>query len=234
MMRGVILIFLLVLFCWQIVQAPWFFSLDKVEVQGNETMSAKQVEELAGVWRGEHLLRIDLGKTADRLLSSPQITSATLRRLWPNKLLILITENIGFAVVPYHDGFVEIDRLGRVISIVHDFSRVNLPIITGASIVDAVLGRELEGSNIAAARLVAVNMPSSVRPSISEINVALSGDISLITVNGVQIRLGNVLHSHLRLALLPAVLYAYEERGMSRSTIAYIDMTGEVPVYKGR
>jgi len=234
MVRGAFLIFLVLLFCWQMVQAPWFFSLEQVEVKGVETLTARHVEELAGVWRGANLLRLDLSEVVERLLAHPQIAAASVRRIWPNKLEISVEENIGLAVIPYHDGFVEIDGLGRVISIVHDFSRVNLPIITGVPLTQAYLGDTIIHPLFAVAHQVVLNLPGSVRPSISEIHVTANGFVNMTTTAGVLIRLGSNAHTQSRLALLPAVLYAYKERGLSRETTAYIDMTGEVPVYKGR
>lgn len=234
MVRGAFLIFLVLLFCWQMVQAPWFFNLEQVEVRGTETLSAQHVEELAGVWRGANLLRLNLREVAERLTAHPQIAQASVRRIWPNKLEISVEENIGLAVIPYHDGFVEIDGLGKVISIVHDFSRINLPIITGVPLTHAVLGDTVNHPLFAPAHQVVLNLPSSVRSSISEINVASNGFVNITTTDGILIRLGNNAQTLSRLALLPAVLYAYKDRGLSRETTAYIDMTGEVPVYKGR
>jgi len=232
--RRTFLIILVLLFCWQVVQAPWFFNLEQVEVSGMETLTARHVEELAGVWRGVNLFSLNLREVAERLAAHPQIAAASVRRIWPNKLEISVEENIGLAVIPYHDGFVEIDGLGRVISIVHDFSRVNLPIITGVPLTQAVLGDIISHPQFLPAHQVALNLPDSIRPSISEINVVAPGFVNITTTTGILVRLGSNPQTQSRLALLPAVLYAYKARGLSRETTAYIDMTVEVPVYKGR
>jgi len=221
-------------FCYLIVQAPGFFTLDEVIVNGIETLSSQQVEEIAGVFMGEHLLRLNPKKTAERLLASPQIASAIVRRVWPNQLEITVIECIGFAVIPFQDVFLEVDRWGVVVSVVQDFSRVNLPIITGVPVVETSLGKRIVGKQMENALLVAVNLPDKLRSSISEIHMEVSGEVSLVTTGGIIIRLGNANSLRGRLALIPTVLYAYEEKGMSRDTVAYIDMTGEVPVYRGK
>lgn len=234
LVKGVFLAALLLLFCWQVVQASWFFNLEIIEVLGAETLSTRQLEELAGVWRGAQLLKMDLKEIERRIVADPRITAAVVTRHLPNKLRIKIDENVGLAVIPYCDGFVEIDRSGTVVSIVKNFSRVNLPIITGVQLRDVRLGDRLSGVEAEIARTVAAALPSSIRPTISEINVTTTGDVSITTSAGVRIKFGKSHNAETRLALLPAVLYAYEVRGLSRVTVDYIDMTGDIPVYKGR
>lgn len=234
LLKGVFLAALLLLFCWQVVQASWFFNLEIVEVFGAETLSTRQIEELAGVWRGAQLLKLDLKEIERRIIADPRITGAVVTRHLPNKLRIQVDENIGLAVIPYCDGFVEIDRSGTVVSIVKNFSRVNLPIITGVPLRTVMLGDKLSGLEAEAARVVAAAIPGSIRPAISEINVSETGDVNITTVTGVRIKFGKSHNAAPRLALLPAVLYAYEVRGLSRVTVDHIDMTGDIPVYKGR
>lgn len=232
--RGAFLAALFLLFCWQVVQASWFFNLEFVEIEGNETISARQVEEVAGLFRGAQLLKLDLREMETRLISDPRIVSARVSRVMPNKVRVVMEENIGMAVLPYCDGFVEIDRGGRVVSIVSNFSRVNLPIVTGVQIDTVVLGGKLTGIDFESARTVTSLLPASTRPVISEVNVSSQGEIALTTTSGVHIKFGTIHNAAKRLALLPAVLYAYEVRGFSGITVAYIDMTGDIPVYKGR
>ncbi|KAF0198019.1 MAG: cell division protein FtsQ [Bacillota bacterium] len=232
--RGAFLATLFLLFCWQVVQATWFFNLEFVEVRGNETLSTQQVEEVAGLWKGAQLLKLDLREMEKRLVADPRVVSAQISRILPNKVRIVIEENIGMAVLPYYDGFVEIDPSGRVVSIVSNFSRVNLPIVSGVHIDSVVLGQKLSGVGFESARTVMSLLPSSTRTVISELNVSIQGEVTLTTTGGIHIKIGTTHNAAPRLALLPAVLYAYEVRGFSSSTIAYIDMTGDIPVYKGR
>ena len=231
--RGAFLAALFLLFCWQVVQASWFFNLEFVEVRGNETLSARQVEEVAGLWKGAQLLKLDLREIEKRLVTDPRVVSAQVSRVLPNKIRIVIEENIGIAVLPYCDGFVEIDLSGRVVSVVSNFSRVNLPIVTGVQIDGVVLGEKLSGVDFEDARTMMGLLPASTRMVISEINISPQG-ITLTTTDGVHIKFGTTHNAAARLALLPSVLYAYEVRGFDLSTIAYIDMTGDIPVYKGR
>ena len=234
LVRGLLLATLLLLFCWRAVQASWLFSLDRIDVIGNETISVRQVEEIAGVWRGSQLLKIDLQAVEKKLLGDPRVVSASVSRVLPNKLRVTIEENIGMAVVMYHDSFVEIDRTGKVVSIVTNFSKVNLPIISGMDMIRARLGDKLSGQRSDAALEVLTNLPLGIRPLISEINVQNVDDIYIYTTSCIVVKIGGLEGIRSRLALLPAVLYAYEERDFSRQTITHIDMSGEIPVFKGR
>jgi len=233
LVRSLFLVTLLLLFCWRAVQASWLFSLERIDVFGNETISVRQVEEIAGVWRGSQLLKIDLQAVEKKLLADPRIVAANVSRVLPNRLRVHIEENIGMAVIMYHDSFVEIDRTGKVVSIVTNFSQVNLPIITGVDVSQARLGDKLSGQRCDAAREVLSNIPVGVRPLISEVNVQRPDDIRVYTTTGITIKIGSTEGISYRLALLPAVLYAYEEREFNRQTVTHIDMSSDIPVFKG-
>lgn len=232
--KALFLLLLLLLFAWQTVNSAVIFSTESIEVLGAETVSARQIEELAGVWQGAPLLRLDLGEIERRLLADPRIVSARVTRILPRTLRIRIEESLGLAVLPYHVGFVEIDRNGTVVSIVTNFSLVNLPIITGFELSQVALGDKLTGELFEGARAAMAAIPSDVRPRISELHVTPEGEMVLTVTDGLRIKIGNHKGAPARLALLSAVLYAYEVRGLSTATVAYIDMTGEIPVYKGR
>jgi len=228
------LLLLLLLFCWQIASSALVFSTQSIEVSGAETISARQVEEMAGVWQGAPLLRLDLGEMERRLLADPRILSAAVTRVLPTTLRIRIEESVGLAVLPYHVGFVEIDRNGTIVSIVTNFSLVNLPIITGLEMSNVVLGGKLTGELFEGARAAMAAIPSDMRPRISELHVTPEGEMVLTVTDGLKVKIGTHKGAPARLALLSAVLYAYEMRGLSAVSVAYIDMTGEIPVYRGR
>lgn len=232
--KALFLLSLVLLFLWQIAHSAVFFGVETIEVLGAETVSVRQIEELAGVWKGAPLLRLSLREIERRLLADPRILSAEVTRALPAKLRIRIEESIGLAVLPYHVGFVEIDRNATVVSIVSNFSLVNLPIITGVSLSNVVLGDKLAGEHFEGARAAMAAIPSNVRARISELHVTPAGEMCLTTTAGIRIKIGSHQGAPTRLALLSAVLYAYEVRGLSPTTVAYIDMTGEIPVYKGR
>jgi len=232
--KALFLLLLLVFFCWQIVNSAVVFSTQLIEVLGAETISTRQVEEMAGVWHGAPLLRLDISEVERRLLADPRILSAEVTRVLPTTLRIRIEESIGLAVLPYHVGCVEIDRSGTIVSIVTNFSLVNLPIITGIELSNVVLGDKLTGALFEGARAAMAAIPGALRPRISELHVTPEGEMVLTVTDGLRVRIGTHKGAPARLALLSAVLYAYEARGMSAATVAYIDMTGEIPVYKGR
>jgi cell division protein FtsQ len=210
------------------------FSLERVDVFGNETLSTRQVEEIAGIWRGSQLLKLEIAALEEKLLADPRIVSARITRVFPNRLRVHIEENIGTAVLVYYDSFVEFDRAGTVVSIVSNFSQVNLPIVTGVDLTRAQLGHKISGTQFEAARELLRHIPLNVRPLISEINVSNPKDIHICTTSGIYIRIGSVEGVASRLALLPAVLYAYEVREFSRESISKVDMSSPIPVFKGR
>ncbi len=222
------------LLLWQLLLSSTYLRVSRVDVIGQETLTPRQVEDIAGVYRGMSMLSLRVGAAEERLLADHRVVAATVVKRWPDKVEISIEEDIGVAVVPYHGHFVEFDRRLRVVAIVTDFSRINLPIVTGVLLPEVKLGDALAQERIVAARDVIIAVPASLRRLVSEINVGDVAKMYLYMNNGVRIELGGKHEVAKRLQLLAAALYAYELREFDRETVPTIDLSGEVVVFRGR
>lgn len=229
-----VLVCLSCLLLWRVIEASGYFALKRIDVIGHETLTPRQVEDIAGLYKGILLLGLNLGVAEQRLLSDQRIVSATIIRILPDRLKVVIEEDIGVGVFTYHDRFVEFDRHLRVVSLVADFSKVNLPIVTGVSMTQVKLGDTLTHSGIASARDVITMIPPVLRGLISEVNVADLRRMYLYTNEGVKIDIGELAGMAQRLALLPAALYAYELREFSPDTVPIIDLSGSIAVFRGK
>jgi cell division protein FtsQ len=136
-------------------------------VRGHERLSTGEVLALVEGLRGQNILSVELGEWQTRLLSSPWVESATIRRVLPSTLEIMIHERrpmglgrLGTAIYLIDGKGVIVDEYGPA------YADIDLPIIDGlaaspqdgGSIIDAARA-EFAGRVIAAL---------SVRPEIAK------------------------------------------------------------------
>ena len=82
----------------QWLQDPWRFPLEVVKIQGDfryldkARLQARVEPHLAGGFFG-----VDVGKVCEVIESMPWVASATVKRVWPDRLGVLVTEQVPVA-----------------------------------------------------------------------------------------------------------------------------------------
>ncbi|MEU7977436.1 FtsQ-type POTRA domain-containing protein [Micromonospora sp. NPDC049081] len=90
------------------------FGVREVRVEGARLVTPVEVRDAAAVPDGAPLARVDLAATARRIGGLAPVERATVRRDWPDTLVVTVVERTGVAVVPRDDQFVVLDRSGVV------------------------------------------------------------------------------------------------------------------------
>jgi len=227
--RLAFLLLLLLLFCWQLVQAPWFLAVREVEVRQTSTLSPWEVEQIAGVYRGMSLLKVDIKQMQRRLEADQRILQAEVTRRLPGALVITIQENVGIAAVPYFTGWLEVNREGCVLSVTHQFASLNLPIVVGLKPQVVTVGEKLDdelGWQVASTCLTL--LPPNLLEQISEINVSNPESIVFYTRDPLRVMIGDCKNLTLKFNALSKML------DQIRTDHASSLQDGQVDVSSGR
>lgn len=166
--------------------------IDRIVVQGNQRMSSGDVMAVLNGLRGENIVWTDLAAWRTRLLSSPWVRDAALRRSLPSTVEVFVSERTPVAIGRINgdlylidDGGVVIDQYGP------QYADLDLPIVDGLAATpgaDAMTDQARAGL---AARVVAALRPQpDVARRLSQIDVTdvhnaaviLSGDSAVIYV----------------------------------------------------
>jgi cell division septal protein FtsQ len=103
-----------------------------VEVSGNMRMPARDVLAVLDGMRGENSLRADLDAWRRRLLASPWVRDATLRRSLPSTVEVTISERAPMAIARLERSLYLIDDRGAVIDVYGpQYADLDLPIVDG-------------------------------------------------------------------------------------------------------
>jgi cell division protein FtsQ len=118
---------------WRSLLTAPALALTRVEVLGNQRVSAQEVRQAAGLIPGVNLLRLDLSRAAQLLGENPWIRSASLERHWPDTVAIVIEERHPGAVVDLGGRLYLADDRGEVFKRASPADGLDLPLLSGLS-----------------------------------------------------------------------------------------------------
>lgn len=97
-----------------VLRSP-LFSLDRVDVGGDQRTDPAAMLEGAGIVPGTPLIEIDVESAAEALLADPRIAAATVERDWPRGLTVTVTERFPVAWVDQGSGWQQVALDGVVL-----------------------------------------------------------------------------------------------------------------------
>jgi cell division protein FtsQ len=202
--------------------------VDRVVVHGNQRLSKGEVLAVLNGLRGESLFWTDLDAWRLRLMSSPWVRDAALRRSLPSTVDVMISERQPIGLSRLRDDLYLIDERGVVIDQYGpQYADLDLPIIDGLAI-SPVVGSATDGAraDLAARVIAAVRSKPELARRLSQLDVSdvhnasviLSGDPAVLYLGDDQflqrlqsyIELAPALHE--RVAEMDYVDLRFDER----------------------
>ena len=175
--------------------------VSKVTVQGTVRLSSGEVQQLVHGLYGTNIITVDLARYRQRILDSPWVAEASLRRVLPSTIEITVVERRPFGISRLGNQLFLIDREGTAIDEYGpQYANFDLPIIDG--LVQAP--RNGRPSIDRARAQLAARVIDSVAP-----NATLASRLS-------QIDVGDVHNAMVLLDDDPAWLYLGEEQFRER------------------
>ncbi|MCL4820618.1 MAG: FtsQ-type POTRA domain-containing protein [Vicinamibacteria bacterium] len=158
----------------------------KVDVRGQQFLSEGEVRELLGPAVGENILGLDIAKLKDRLLASPWVSDATVRRTLPDGLQVEIRERVPLALAELERLYL-MDASGTLIDIYGPRTAgFDLPIVRGL----AGTTGEARGARAERAGALLADL-GDLGSEVSEVEVEDSGDLRVVLRGqGEVLRLG--------------------------------------------
>ncbi|OJY35803.1 MAG: hypothetical protein BGP06_02845 [Rhizobiales bacterium 65-9] len=107
------------------------FGVQRVTISGQVELSEQEIVAASGVDARNSLLFLDANKIRDRILKLPLVESASVRKLYPNDLVIDLVEREAFAVWQRDGELRVIASDGTPTEKMNDPRFVNLPLVVG-------------------------------------------------------------------------------------------------------
>jgi len=206
-------------------------TITRISVSGNSRLSKGEVVALLDGIRGANMLTVDLEQWRQKLLSSPWVADAALRRVLPGTVTVAVSERQPMGIGRINDGLYLVDDRGGVIDQYGpNYAELDLPIIDGLAGAPRDNGALIEEARavLASRVLNALASQPALGKRVSEIDVSdprdavliLKGDTAMVRIGAEQF--AERLQSYLDLA--PAL----RER---IAAIDYVDLRFDQRVY---
>jgi cell division septal protein FtsQ len=166
-----------------LVAAADALKVRRITVDGTEQMSPGEVLALLHGLRGRDMLTIDLEEWRQKLLASPWVADAAMRRVFPATVAVAVVEREPLGIGRVGGGLFLIDRRGTIIDEYGpQYAAFDLPIIDGLSAAAAGGGTLVdEARALLAGRLLAALQPHpDLARRVSQIDVSDPRDAVVI------------------------------------------------------
>lgn len=156
--------------------------VDRVEVEGVALLTPATVRSAAAVPAGEPLARVDLDAVEARVEALVEVADATVRRGWPDAIVVEVTEREPVAAVVSDGGFRGMDETGVLF---RDFARQprDLPVVRIAA--------STRTEALAEAAAVLRHLPSVLDGAVDHVTVRTVDDITVVLRDGRRVVWGS-------------------------------------------
>jgi cell division septal protein FtsQ len=200
----------------------------RIMVEGNQRMSRGEVLSRLEGLEGAHMLTVDLENWRNRLRGAPWVADATLRRVFPRTIMVVIAEREPMGIGRLNERLMLVDPEGTIIDeFGPNYATLDLPIIDGLAAGGPTL---VDGERaILASRLIAgLQQRPGLAKLVSQIDVSdVRGAAVLLKNDTAVLKVGHEkfaerLQAYLELA--PALRERVEH-------IDYVDLRFDQRVY---
>ena len=169
--------------------------ISRITMRGNERLSRGEVLALLDGLRGQNILTVDLEEWRARLLASPWVASAELRRLLPGRIDVELQERHPIGIGRLAKSLYLIDAIGVVIDEYGpNYAEFDLPIIDGLAAAPSDGGGAVDVRRVrlAANVMTALQARADIAAQVSQIDVSDAHDaVVLLEGDTTLLRLGD-------------------------------------------
>lgn len=198
------------------------FAVRELEISGAPPAVRAEVEKAAERYVGESLVALDGDELLRRLAALPTVRALRYDRAFPHTLRLRVAPELPAAIVSTRSNSWLLSERGRVIGLLERGKADRLSAIWLGDRADLAVGGVLRDPQARLALAALVRVPEDFPVSIRAAR-ARAGEITLVTGNGTELRLGRRSALPLKLAVAARVIRRLT--AAERAALAYLDLT---------
>jgi len=211
-----------------------FFRVSEIRVEGDTRYTQEEVIRAAGIEFGTHLFFVDYESARQNILSSlPYAEQVRIRRRFPNRVEIDVTDTVALAVIYTEGGYLLLDRRARMLERLEyapiqrlvDVFGMGDPILPRAGEVLA-FGEEGRGRLVYLQDILGTFFTLGLSPRVSELNMSDVYDPRFLYDDRFVVRLGPHQNLHHKLSMLMGIVAYLDEHETGT-----IDLSGDNPFW---
>jgi cell division protein FtsQ len=178
-----------------LVMSASALQIGEITVEGNERLSTGELLALLDGLRGRHILSVDLAEWRQRLLASPWVGDATLRRSLPSTVEVVVHERFPMGIGRIGSRLYLVDHHGVIVDEYGpNHAAIDLPVIDGLASVPKSGGPLVDETKVQLAARLLSDMTS--RPDlarrISQVDVSDAHNaVVILDGDTARLRLGD-------------------------------------------
>jgi len=140
---GILVTFCMMGYQWIPSAVAGLLAIERVSISGTDRLDRQVVLSLLDLPESRSLLSVDLSGLERKVEAHPAVASASVGRVLPDTLTVIVVERMPAALFQHSDGTFFLDKEGVVLSLVPDKPVETLPELVGLSAV-SILGGDPE------------------------------------------------------------------------------------------
>lgn len=198
-----------------------FFPIRAITVEGTQQISDDEVLARSQLRVGELFFAVPAADVAARIMRHPWVASAQVQLDNDGIVRIHLAERVPYAALAVNGAYYVVDRSGIVLERLQQPPELPILTLEGAGLARPQLGTPMPSTDALRAFEILQTLPSGSVGSRMQIKIAVNGDLTLITEDGIAILFGQPRGLHERLAVLEPLLTAVRSQS---GAIAYVDL----------
>jgi cell division protein FtsQ len=236
---GILITFLIVfaLIFSLILTSGLFFSVREIVVEGAYAVSKAEVIVLSGFAPGDNMFFINKAAAARAITSRmPYVGSVRIRRDWPGRVVIVISEAAPAAMVEHRDVYWLFDAQGRLLETTSLLILPDIPVVNGFSLLDPMVGTKIFPAVDDSAKLdplltlIQEMQNKDIWPDVSEIDITHISNIIFSYTTQYRVELGSPEAIGKKLQVLLLALEQEEVTDRGPGTFFLADAADDKPV----
>lgn len=172
-----------------------FLQVEEIKVTGNKEIDAQKIINLSGVEKGQNALLLNRGKVRENLESNPYIKVVDVKYIFPTTIELVIEEREEYANILFADTFITIDAEKHILAITKEKSQIKVPCVIGLTPNSFDVGKKMECEDTVRLDMLIQILDDlelyGFNGKISEINLESISNITMLTYEGMTIKMGN-------------------------------------------
>ncbi len=166
------------------------FKLQEISIAGNSYIPAEDICRIAGIYKGQHVFRVETDKAGQNLRKDLRIEHAVVKRTFPNGVVIEVEERRPVACIACEFGFLDLDRKGMVLNAYRVRRLQTTPLLVGVAVRDLYIGDTVSDGQILLALEYLSALDDQDLSQIVEMNLENPWYVVARTTNAAEIRIG--------------------------------------------
>lgn len=186
------------------------FSVKDIIVVGNTSMESDVLIKASGISKGDGFFEVNPFEIKENIAKIAYVDTVKVKRVFPDKIKIIITESSETAYISFVGNYVGIDNNGKILEIKQQLDETSKPVIEGVHINDFTIGSYIDiedkhKEEVLFELLGEINA-NNVSDSIYCIDITDTNNIYLILKNSITVKFGNFENLRYKTAYLKTVL----------------------------